>query len=59
MTLDEVAKKMHISNKTLINWEKGYVNPSWASLNTLAELYNMPLKYISLPTKSTKSEVKK
>lgn len=53
MTQEEVAQKMGISNRTIINWEKGDVIPSFASLYTLCGLYNIPQDNIFLPKKST------
>lgn len=53
MTQEEVAKVMHVSKNTIINWEKGKVNPSAASLSMLASLYKIPIGIIFLPTKFT------
>lgn len=52
MTQEDVAKKLKVSKKTVINWEKGIVTPSFATLDTLSRLYKMPLDYIFLPKKS-------
>ena len=53
LTQEDVAKSLKVSKKTVINWEKGAVTQSFAILDTLSRLYNMPLDYIFLPTKST------
>lgn len=53
MTQEYVAREMKISKNTVVNWEKGKVVPSFASLQTLSALYNIPVNYIFLPTKST------
>jgi DNA-binding XRE family transcriptional regulator len=53
LTQEDVAKSLKVSKKTVINWEKGAVTPSFAILDTLSRLYNMPLDYIFLPIKST------
>ena len=53
MTQEEVAEIMHVSKNTIINWEKGRVEGSFAILNTLASIYNYPIDFISLPKKST------
>lgn len=53
LTQEDVAEKMKVSKKTVINWEKGIVTPSFAVLDTLSRLYNLPLDYIFLPSKST------
>lgn len=49
MTQDDVAKKMKISKTTIVNWEKGKVSPSCASLLMLCDLYNIPKDNIFLP----------
>ena len=52
-TQDEVAKKLHVSNKTIVNWEKGYVIPSFIVLRTLAEIYGIKTDNIFLSKKAT------
>lgn len=53
MTQEEVAKKMHVSKNTVVNWEKGKVLPSFATLKALSMLYNIPANNIFLSIKST------
>lgn len=53
MTQGMVAKKLHVSNQTVINWEKGKVIPNFATLQTLSRLYGIPVNNISLPIKFT------
>lgn len=53
LTQDDVAKLMRIGNKTIINWEKGVVEPSLASLTMLSQIYGIPIDNIFLPQKST------
>lgn len=53
MTQEDVARAMHVSKNTIVNWEKGKITPSFATLNTLALLYNIPANNIFLPFKST------
>lgn len=53
MTQQDVAREMHVSKNTVINWEKGKILPNFATLETLSRLYNMPVNYIFLPNKST------
>lgn len=53
MTQEEVAERMHVSKNTVINWEKGRVDMSFATLQTLADIYGLPIDCISLPIKST------
>ena len=49
LTQKEVAERLKISNKTLINWETGATEPSFASLQCLADLYQIPMDNIFLP----------
>ena len=53
LTQDDVARKLRVSKRTVVNWEKGKVIPNFAVLNTLSELYKIPYDYIFLPIKST------
>lgn len=53
LTQAETAEKMGVTKRTIINWEKGIVNPNAASLNMLSLIYNIPVDYIFLPNKST------
>ena len=53
MTQAEVAEKLRISKQTVNNWENGKSSPSFATLNTLAGMYRIPVEYIFLPVKST------
>lgn len=53
MTQDDVARAMHVSKTTVLNWEKGKVMPSFATLNTLSSLYEIPVDNIFLPIEST------
>lgn len=53
LTQDEVAKRMKIGKRTIINWEKGIVMPSFADINLLSDIYGIPIDNIFLPEKST------
>ena len=53
MTQAEVAEKLRISKQTVNNWENGKSSPSFATLNTLAGMYRIPVEYIFLPIIST------
>lgn len=53
MTQEEVAKKMKIGKRTIINWEKGVVMPSFANIKMLSDIYGIPVDNIFLPQKST------
>ena len=53
MTQEDVAKKMHKTKQTIINWEKGKTMPGIPELNMLADLYGISTDNIFLPTQST------
>lgn len=53
LTQEEVANKMKIGKRTVINWEKGTVMPSFADLNMLSDIYGIPVDNIFLSRKST------
>ena len=53
LTQAETGEKMGVTKRTIINWEKGIVNPNAASLNMLSLIYKIPVDYIFLPNKST------
>lgn len=53
MTQDEVASKMKVSNKTVVNWESGKTAISASALFDLSELYGIPINNIRLPKQST------
>lgn len=46
MTQEDVAREMHVSKQTIVNWEKGNSEPSISQSKMLSKLYKMPLKYI-------------
>lgn len=53
LTQEDVANRMKIGKRTIINWEKGAVMPSFADLNMLSDIYGIPVDNIFLPQKST------
>lgn len=53
MTQEDVATKMKIGKRTIINWEKGAAVPSFADLSMLSSIYGIPVDNIFLPKKST------
>lgn len=53
LTQEEVANRMKIGKRTIINWEKGVVMPSFADLSMLSDIYGIPVDNIFLPQKST------
>ena len=55
MTQEDMAKEMHISKATIINWEKGKVIPRISEIQMLSRIYKIPQDNIFLPCYSTKS----
>ena len=53
LTQEDVAKRMKIGKRTIINWEKGVSAQSFADLKMLSDIYGIPLDNIFLPQKST------
>lgn len=53
LTQEEVARKMKIGKRTIINWEKGASVPSFADMKMLSDIYGIPIDNIFLPQKST------
>lgn len=51
----DVAAKMHIDKATIVSWEKGRTAPRANQLKELSDLYDIPMDYIFLPTKTTLS----
>lgn len=52
LTQSDVAKKMHISKQTIVNWEKGVSEPKISQMDELLSLYKISRDYIFLPLKS-------
>ena len=50
MPQNDIAKKMHISKNTVINWEKGKVELKPAQFKMYCEIVKAPEDAISLPT---------
>lgn len=53
MTQSDVAKKMHVSKTTIVNWEKGKIIPRLPEMQMLSRIYGIPENNIFLPPKST------
>lgn len=49
MTQDDVARKMHVTKQTIINWEKGRVEMKPAQFNMYCEVVGAPRDIIALP----------
>ncbi len=52
MTQADVAREMRVGKQTIVNWEKGNTEPKLEQARELSRIYNMPLDYIFLPSKS-------
>lgn len=52
MTQKEWAKKLGVSNVTVVNWEKGNTEPSLSVLRRMSELSGIPMDFIFVPDKS-------
>lgn len=53
MTQHDVCEILHITNRTLCNWETGKVKIPGICLYALANLYEISIDNIFLPEKST------
>lgn len=49
LTQEEVAKQMHKTKQTVVNWEAGTADIKYYDLLQLSQLYSMPLEYIRMP----------
>lgn len=49
MTQEDVAREMHISKQTIVNWEKGKILPRFAQLEMLCKIYGISSDNIFLP----------
>lgn len=54
MTQEDVARELHVTKNTIVNWEKGKAEPKISQARQLSALYHMPLSNIFLPEKSNK-----
>ena len=52
MTQNEWAKRLGVSNVTVVNWEKGNTEPSLSVLRRMSELSGIPMDFIFVPDKS-------
>lgn len=48
LTQREAAKKIGVSETTIVNWEAGRSEPTVTQARTLSELYQMPLDNIKI-----------
>lgn len=52
MTQAEVAKILHKTPQTIVNWENGRSLIDMANFTVLCELYKIPQSFIFVPNKS-------
>ncbi len=53
LTQEDVAKLMHVTKQTIVNWEKGKVKIGVPEFRMLCDIYQIPDNCIFLPFKST------
>lgn len=52
MTQSDVARELRVGKQTIVSWEKGDSEPKLTQARKMATIYNIPLDYIFLPSKS-------
>ena len=56
LTQSDVAKHLHRTKQTIVNWESGATEIRYSDMLQLSELYGMPLDFLAVPLrKSEKS----
>lgn len=48
LTQEDVAKELHVSKRTIVNWESGKIKPEFAVMQMLCRLYDIPANNIRL-----------
>ena len=48
-SIEDIAKKLHKSKQTIINWEKGKTPLKVTDFEKLCQIYKIPRDYIKLP----------
>ncbi len=56
LSLTEAAEKLHITSRTLQNWESNITSPTAVQLVNICGVYGCTLDDISLPEKLANSE---
>lgn len=51
MSQKEWAKKLGVSNNTVINWEKGNTEPTLSQVREMSQLSGIPMDFIFVPDK--------
>lgn len=58
LTIEEVAKRMNKTVRTVYNWENGITIPDISNLKELAKIYHTDIDFIFLADKSALNERK-
>ncbi len=58
MTQDDVARVLHRTKQTIVNWETGVTDIRYNDLHALSDLYEMPIEYIKIPERKGKNHTK-
>ena len=48
MTQDDVARVLHRTKQTIVNWENGMTDIRYTDLKALSDLYQMPIEYLRI-----------
>lgn len=48
MTQEDVAKALHRTKQTIVNWESGATNIKYSDLQALSELYSIPIENLNM-----------
>ena len=54
LTQEEVAREMHRTKQTIVNWETGVTDIKFQDLKKLSDLYQMPIDYLNIPEQKEK-----
>ena len=49
MTQDDVARVLHRTKQTIVNWENGMTDIRYTDFKALSDLYQMPIEYLRIP----------
>lgn len=53
LTQEDVAKEMHVTKQTIVNWEKGRIRPGAAQLRMFCDICGISEDFIFLPKQLT------
>ena len=48
MTQEDVAKKLHVSKQSIVNWEKGKIKPKPAQVYMMCMLYGISTDFVEV-----------